>query len=998
MRLTIKAWGWIICSLLLGIALTQAVLKERTTDASRAQAAPAVNYDIVYVRAPRYGDQTATKWPEVFNPINVEPGSDLVLLKPDGREEVLFAAGNGAVADPVVSFDARTVYFSYFPDVRVAELNYQRSYTPKAGADIYKINLATRAVTRLTHQTWEPPTGAAKWSTNVLTQSAPDTFTLGYGIFNLGACPLPNGKIMFTSSRDGYLPNKTFTFPNLRLYVMDEDGSNVEPVGHINMGSALHPHVLADGRVMFSSYEGQGNRDERIWSLWAIWPDGTRWETLMSAFNRDRALHFQTQLSDGRLSVIEYYNLNNGGFGTLLAFDGQKRLDIPAFGSANPNDASNPAVQRGLWYFDANHPQHKQPRFEQYRFSPRSLINLSAFTHGGDEASSVALDDTYAGKVTHPAGAPNNDVLLVWSGGPANFLNRPVNTPRLDGGIYLLKGGRAATSHRDLVLVKNDPRYNEQQPKPVVPYASIYGITKPVDLPALANDGTLHTALPANTPFGLVGASSFYHRDTTPHNGEAPNAYGGLEKFNTRENDQNPNWFTQGADAGKYTNADIHAVRIVAMESVAHKSYGPLEVGDFAFRAHSARERLRILGEIPLRKFNADGSVIRDTQGNPDTSFLAKIPGDTPFTFQTLDKDGVVLNMAQTWHMVRPGEVRTDCGGCHAHSKVPLPFSQTAAGKPGFVPTDLTGNALVLAKNASGQTVTQTHSMPVMDVEYRAHIKPILQRACVSCHSKNGRQEAGLVLDDETLTDGMDGTFNRLTRDPDARYGIKPVIGTWRQENASRYIRKFQSRRSLLAWKVFGRRLDGWTNADHPTERVPGDASTLPAGADPNMADIDFTGTIMPPPGSGVPPLTENEKMMIARWIDLGAPSDHADPNMARYGWFSDELKPTLFTAAPRTVKRSDGKRFLHLHFSAHDHVSGIDWDRVSVKANFGVAGLAPGTDLGTLFFSKSPGVREAFVEVRGERPAGAGEIVFHVRDRQGNITERKRSFALPGS
>ena len=30
----------------------------------------------------------------------------------------------------------------------------------------------------------------------------------------------------------------------------------------------------------------------------------------------------------------------------------------------------------------------------------------------------------------------------------------------------------------------------------------------------------------------------------------------------------------------------------------------------------------------------------------------------------------------------------------------------------------------------------------------------------------------------------------------------------------------------------------------------------------------------MPPPASGVPPLTDDEKMTIARWIDLGAPYD----------------------------------------------------------------------------------------------------------------------------
>ena len=39
-----------------------------------------IYYDIVYVRAPRYGDDTNTRWPEVFDPIRMDPGADLVLL------------------------------------------------------------------------------------------------------------------------------------------------------------------------------------------------------------------------------------------------------------------------------------------------------------------------------------------------------------------------------------------------------------------------------------------------------------------------------------------------------------------------------------------------------------------------------------------------------------------------------------------------------------------------------------------------------------------------------------------------------------------------------------------------------------------------------------------------------------------------------------------------------------------------------------------------------
>ena len=42
---------------------------------------------------------------------------------------------------------------------------------------------------------------------------------------------------------------------------MDEDGSNVAPIAPMNIGSALHPTLLRDGRLMFSSLETQGLRD-----------------------------------------------------------------------------------------------------------------------------------------------------------------------------------------------------------------------------------------------------------------------------------------------------------------------------------------------------------------------------------------------------------------------------------------------------------------------------------------------------------------------------------------------------------------------------------------------------------------------------------------------------------------------------------------------------------------------------------------------------------------
>src|SRR3954463_1914054 len=76
------------------------------------------DYDIVFVRSPRRGDSLQTSWPDVFLPIKVEPSADLVLLHPDGTEELLVKAGpKQAVTDPLVSFDAQWVFYALFDGI-----------------------------------------------------------------------------------------------------------------------------------------------------------------------------------------------------------------------------------------------------------------------------------------------------------------------------------------------------------------------------------------------------------------------------------------------------------------------------------------------------------------------------------------------------------------------------------------------------------------------------------------------------------------------------------------------------------------------------------------------------------------------------------------------------------------------------------------------------------------------------------------------------------------
>jgi hypothetical protein len=904
-----------------------------------SHAAP-VSYDIVYVRQARFGPNTNTIWPDVFHPASLDSGADLMLLHTNGTEEVLVAGGNGGSTDPAISFDAQWCYYAYFPDLTVNGINSQRGL-PYAGSDIYRINLQTRVVQRLTFQEFTPNTGAGKWNYADPTSTSYQLTSLGYGILNMAPCPLAAGKLAFVSSRNAYVPPKSYTNPTLQLFVMDEDGQNVTQIAPINIGSALHPTALEDGRLMFSSFESEGLRDERMWGVWTIWPDGRVWEPLVSAFHSGQAFHFMTQLSSGDVVVEDYYNLNDNGFGALF------RLPV----------SGPPGQPRFYSAFQTNAPPLDQTVGAGYDypftipFQPIGMYALTPFTHPQDEAAPVGANGVRVGKFTHPCGAPNNDLLVVWTPGPANNLDRPTPLPYNDAGLYLIPSGITVTNPSQLVLIKNDPNYNEAWPRPVVTWKAIHGTDEPALLPWLPNDGTVHPDLPAGTPYGIVGTSSFYKRESFPGDvSPYSDFFDGLDAFNTAENGQSSNWDYQGSDAGRYWNSNIFAVRILAMEPNSDRSYGPNSGGpynDGNFYVSHARERLRVLGEIPLLKYDTNGAPVLDPEGNPDTSFMAKLPADTPFTFQMIDQDGLVLTMAQTWHQVRPGEVRNNCGGCHAHSQQPLAIETTFAGKPGYRPIDLTTMMTLLSKDTNGATVIKTNPPGPLNVEFLRDIRPLLQRSCVPCHSLTNTVPAGnLVLDDYTNYNGLPGDYERLADDSSARWGYPPVIstGTWRQSNASRYIRMFQSRRSLLIWKIFGRRLDGWSNADHPTETTPGDSTTLPPGTDPNTADLDYTGTIMPPSNSGVPPLSEDEKLTFTRWIDLGCAINTGTGDDANYGWFLDELRPTLTVASPRQNQNS--VPLTEIRVGVADADSGLNAATLSIKADFVVNGAAPGTEL----------------------------------------------------
>lgn len=924
------------------------------------------DYDIVYVRAPRTApgrggkEQIALVWPDASQPFQMKASTDLMLLHPDGKDEVLVAGAPGAIADPYVSFDAKWVYFTRFHDV-----------TGRGGADVYKVHVASRKVVRLTESR--------------------------EAVYNMHPCPLPGGRVAFVSNRDGLVsPGNKGQRSTMQLFVMDDDGNNVEKIGHLNLGSALHPVVLKDGRILFSTLESQGLRDRTKWGIWSIHPDGTNWGPVVSAYENygGGIFHFQAQLSDENVVVGNYYIQGMGGFGTYLKFPSRPPADTPAFAPAKYE-------QKDFKMFMAG-------RTPGLAFKPYGTEVLTHFLHSHDSASTDLKEPKshHLGRVTQPSGAPDNHLLTVWTGAWTPAGSRAGQTmvypdePPMDTGIYLIKGGQPIWEPGSMFLVKNDPKYNEQWPRPLVPYERIYGVKEPRHLATLRNDGTLSKYLPEGTPFGLIGTSSLYKRESYPEGTVKPDsvtATGGLyAAFATRATVTN--WTVQGADAGLYSNSEIHAIRIVSLE--------PPSLASKEKFTNAAGERIRILGEFPVRKFAQDGKQPLDPDGNPDTSFLARIPADVPWTFQTLDKHGMLLNVAQTWHQLRPGEVRHDCGGCHSHSQKPTDFKLTMASKADYVPFDLTRKTPLLTtkqKDQSGRKwdvadETGLHYVDgVVNVEYRRDIGPILERSCVACHSsKSAKPAGGLVLDDDTSRPG------------DGRPASYDTLLGGRDRNSEPYVWPFRSRNSPLVWKLFGHRVDGFPEKE-PDQKALAEKDNsyrqyLSRGGVPWKG---FQGSIMPPPEAvagtykgpdgqtiKVTPLTDEDRRTLFRWIDLGCPVDRkvssAKPQ-EHAGWLLDEQRPTLTLTYPRAGANETLTRIL---VGVHDYHTGLDMASFAVVADFPVDGIPAGENLAKKF-KPLPDSRWVLTLVKPIRDLPRGKLTVSIKDKQGNVTRIERFFSI---
>ena len=321
--------------------------------------------------------------------------------------------------------------------------------------------------------------------------------------------------------------------------------------------------------------------------------------------------------------------------------------------------------------------------------------------------------------------------------------------------------------------------------------------------------------------------------------------------------------------------------------------------------------------------------------------------------------------MTQTWHQVRPGEARYDCGGCHAHSKTPLDFDTTMAGQPGFVPTDLALRSQLLqvtALNGNPSVVVSTTLAPT--VEFFRDVQPILTNRCVSCHASDGGPGQLNLSASSPAVDGYPGAYFRLVQDSPATYGLGVPAGSpqnyFIEPQLTRYMRGFQSRQSLLVWIAFNQRLDGRSNATR------GD-------------DLDYTLAMANDHASLG--LTWSEKQTLARWVDLGAPIDFGQP----WGWFEDDLRPTLWVAP--TVLQASLPPVSAINLGAYDLQSGLQPNSLSVSLSVSVAGHPPGYNFAAGLNPPNGGVLSVPLPAAVDLAALGATLTVRVSDNVGQVT-----------
>lgn len=257
---------------------------------------------IIFVKATR--THTLNHFSKGGNLYSLMPAS------PNGKLTNLTKLTEGDVADPEMSYDGLKVLFSM----------------RRTGSDrwhIYEMNVDGTGLRQITNHPER------------------DDFDPTY---------LPNGKILFTSNRPGFVDEYNRQKAEV-MHVMNADGSNVEQIS-FNLSDDFDPIVTRNGTIVYTRWEHHGPINR--FPLFFTHPDGHGTFTKFSP-HRHRSFFHPREMPDGSIIAVKS-NMVNGDRGPLViirdASTAGEPLEHGHMEVITPNvDESGPPYPNGVFKY-----------------------------------------------------------------------------------------------------------------------------------------------------------------------------------------------------------------------------------------------------------------------------------------------------------------------------------------------------------------------------------------------------------------------------------------------------------------------------------------------------------------------------------------------------------------------------------------------------------------------------------------------------------------------
>jgi hypothetical protein len=678
----------------------------------------------------------------------------------------------GAVVEPNVSEDGRTLYFAYFHDASFEPNNggWQSMKVSYKGADLYRLDIgalrddpsrdpATLAVKRLTQKVYN---GDRK--TNVTqnigdrvkeavapllaTQQEPQNYWGNVDMHLIELRTRAGLKALWVSNRTRLMNSNDQVGdvnPNFSLFMADfrTDGSlgAAQQVQYYTTTSALSPIPMREGY----SFSYQSSTEEvRRWDLQWIDSEG-RWKPLLGYAHSSELFHLGTLIvtrdaSNNLLDQfigVKYYHLNDEGFGALHVLrtaDAGTNVFVPHFNGQSPRQLSS-VLTIGALDVDGPSPQVNVGGQMLYvgKFAAPRAGRL-----GGEYY--MAYTPTSANRWLKDA----DNIKCVWE---SEIAYRPNLQPfRPHDAIDAPQGKGLYRVVRD-----SSKAYDLTWPTPILSWLERTGEVQQRVSPAIIDPAT---PIPAGAPLAQIGTSAIWNTDIRPFDcylgaGEPfnPNALTQNEIIQVVNSQEGLRYVEDPYDFCRYLEPEgVLGIQINLTSSRTDPQFRNLpgyetDVGQKA-------ETVKLLGVY---------SVV--DQNDYDQSFQARIPADVPFEFHLLDRRyGMKLADVRSWHSLKPRETRNDCGGCHQHEAgFAIPFQGTeASAKPSF---DLFTRTTSIAYDADCKPIMRTFAAPSLHTpEWKADVWPGFSQHCGGCHdlARSSNTAALAALDFATEEEAYD--------------------------------------------------------------------------------------------------------------------------------------------------------------------------------------------------------------------------------------------------